>query len=89
MAVKNFTKYAEFVSSQILFCLFLPKNASIFRNKDLGRKKNRRCAFTPSSIKGRLKKVPKSMMHAQSCCFFTHKTNCFSDVPTAVFVVVA
>ena len=39
MAVKNFTKYAEFVSSQILFCLFLAKNAPIFRNKDLGRKK--------------------------------------------------
>ena len=89
MAVKNFTKQAEFVSSQILSCLFLVKNAAIFRNEDLGRKEIRRRAFTPSSIKGRLKKVPKSMMHVQSCFCFTNKTNCFSDVPTVVFVVVA
>ena len=51
-----------------------------FRNKDLARKKKiRRWGFT-SSIKRcvkKWKKVPKSVMHVQGCCFFTYKTVSF------------
>ena len=71
MAVKNFTKYAEFVSSQILFCLFLAKNASIFRNKDLGRKNSSLCVHAILHKRSLEKSAKKYDARAELLLFYT------------------